>query len=472
MNFAKLTFCHIFLIINITLLSLSLHASIDIKKLDEKLKESIAFSRLPGLAVAIVNDKEVLFQSAYGVQIEADTSFFLGSTTKSFTALAIMILSEKGLLDIDSPIKKYLPDFQLNDKKNEGLITVRHLLNQTSGLSEIGLPFSTLGGQSLTEEMKLLQYCTIKNPPGTKFEYFNGNYRLLGLLIERISGMTYGDFLKQEIFSPLQMNSTFAGLENPPKLAPGHVAFLGYPLKRTQEYRKGALSSAFISSTISDLSKFLIFELQQAWAINSSQNPTKQILIPHNTEDESYAMGWLSVKEKPSKHFFVHGGTLENYQSFFYLSPQSNIAFVMLANQSSLLPNGFQQAQKIIVNAIEGKEQQPFKTNMPNLIFMVVLAIVVVLQLLSFLRLKNWIDRIRPKRKWKWISWICIDCALSLFMLFGFTPLLRLLSGEYIDFVIIYRLIPELWLLLILIGSLGVLRTLIKLSLLKFHAKL
>ncbi len=154
----------------------------DIKSLDELLQNTVTSYKIPGLAAAIVGDDGVVFASGYGeaspgVDVTTDTPFLLGSTTKAFTALAVMRLVQQGQVELDSPVKKYLPEFQLAETGVENDITIRHLLNHTSGLSGKGMPVSTLGEESLEKELLSLRRCVPDSPPGERYAYFNGNFQ-------------------------------------------------------------------------------------------------------------------------------------------------------------------------------------------------------------------------------------------------------------------------------------------------------
>ena len=117
----------------------------DPRVVDEFLQDAVASYRIPGLAVAIVSDEQVVFASGYGkaspgVGVTPTTPFLLGSTTKTFTALAVMRLVEQGKVELDSPVENYVPEFRLAVPGSEASITVRHLLNHTSGLSDRCMP--------------------------------------------------------------------------------------------------------------------------------------------------------------------------------------------------------------------------------------------------------------------------------------------------------------------------------------------
>jgi CubicO group peptidase (beta-lactamase class C family) len=239
----------------------------DVESVNDFLQHTVTSYKIPGLAAAIAGDEGVVFAKGYGeaysgVDVTPDTPFLLGSTTKTLTALAVMRSVEQGRFELDSPAKKYLPEFQLAVKGAEDDITVRHLINHTSGLSGTGMPGPTLGEASLKKELHSLRRCVPDSSPGERYAYYNGNYRLLGVMVERVSGVKYGELLTAEIFGPLSMNNTRAGPEGVEALAAGHGQLFGFPFRRKQIYRPGALPSGYIVSSASDLARFLVAEIK------------------------------------------------------------------------------------------------------------------------------------------------------------------------------------------------------------------
>lgn len=178
-------------------------------KVDVLLKEK-AFQG----AVLIAKDGEILFSKGYGFANEEHLSpntpktvFRLGSITKTLTAIAIMQLQEKELLNVQDPIKKFLPSYPLGDQ-----ITIHHLLSHSSGISSItDLPnIGEIQRQKLTLEQTLnyFQNAPLKFQPGTDCEYSDSGFILLGAIIESVTKMSYGDYIQNHIFQPIEMQSS------------------------------------------------------------------------------------------------------------------------------------------------------------------------------------------------------------------------------------------------------------------------
>ncbi|QVK19628.1 beta-lactamase family protein [Mycoplasmatota bacterium] len=186
---------------------------IEIQQLINDYKSEYALA--PGIAVAI-NKGGVVYKKSYGmsnienqVKINSKTNFYIASVSKTFTASAIMLLRDKGLVNINDSIREYFPDLQDYYKD----IKIINLINHTSGLRDyfkVFLDKDILNG--VTNE-KVYHYIKTNNMIefhiGTKFQYSNTGYVLLAMLVEKVSGVSFSQFLSHEIFKPLNMKSTF-----------------------------------------------------------------------------------------------------------------------------------------------------------------------------------------------------------------------------------------------------------------------
>lgn len=295
----------------------------------------------PGAVVVIIEGGEVVFEKLYGmadiekgVRITPDMSFRIGSLTKQFTAAAIMKLVENGQIKVNDPISKYLPGLI----KNDDVITVENLLTHTSGIGN----FENLEKTSMDAAGRDLNLSDILNffidqPPefevGTKYQYSNPGYILLGAIIEKVSGVSYAQFLRKEVLGPLKMDSTYFDHHKPESVI------------RVQGYHRedGGIINAFrfnadlpraaggLSSTAGDL---------QIWgeALWSgkvvSQQLLKQMTTPYALLDGSltqygYGLEVLKVKNKP---FIAHQGGIFGFQSFLATLPEQDIQIIILTN--------------------------------------------------------------------------------------------------------------------------------------------
>ena len=170
----------------------------------------------PGISVIVIKDRMVLYKKAYGLaDVEArvtnttNTNFRLASVTKQFTAMAILILMERGKLSLESHLADFFPDFPAYGRE----ITIRQLLNHTSGLPDYAALMPADQKEQLSDEdvLRILKQPTKGNfRPGSKFEYSNSGYVVLGLIAAKVSGKSFARFLEESIFQPLGMSSTVA----------------------------------------------------------------------------------------------------------------------------------------------------------------------------------------------------------------------------------------------------------------------
>jgi CubicO group peptidase (beta-lactamase class C family) len=222
-------------------------------------------AKIPGLSVSISTGDGNVIETAYGfanlehqVPVTPDSIFEIGSLTKTFTALAILILHEEGRLSLEDKVSKYFPDFARGDE-----ITLTNLLQHTSGIKEILTvePFCSYQAKDWqpAEVLKMLQSLPLDFNPGEKAQYSNSGCMLLGLVIEKTSGTSYGDFISERVIKPLGMAHTRLGSNS--ELVPKRVA--GYTLDastgtvRNAAYAGliGPYASGGMLSTPSDLVK-------------------------------------------------------------------------------------------------------------------------------------------------------------------------------------------------------------------------
>lgn len=179
------------------------------------------YSDGPGGAVMVIQDGEIVFQNGYGFAnvdteepITTETVFHLGSVGKQFTAMGVMILVERGDVNLDSPIIAYLPELNWAD---DG-VTVRSLLHHTSGIMGYDdsdeLYDALIDSADMPANSDLIRVLaengSMLTEPGETFNYSNAGYDILGAMIERVSGQTYADFMNDNVFAPLGMSNTFA----------------------------------------------------------------------------------------------------------------------------------------------------------------------------------------------------------------------------------------------------------------------
>jgi CubicO group peptidase (beta-lactamase class C family) len=234
---------------------------------DAYIRRQMKDARIPGLALGIVHDGHPVHLRGFGRADDSgraftpQTPFFIGSNSKSFTALAVMQLAEAGKVDLDAPVQRYIPWFRLADPGASALITVRHLLNQTSGLTERAGRAATLaaGMHPLEPAVRALATTGLARPPGAAFEYSNLNYTTLGLVVEAAAGEPFDAYLKTHIFEPLNMHHTYTAIQDARRdgLASGYRYWFGFPVAFDTPGHGGTVPAGGIISTAEDMSRYL-----------------------------------------------------------------------------------------------------------------------------------------------------------------------------------------------------------------------
>jgi CubicO group peptidase (beta-lactamase class C family) len=302
-------------------------------------------ARVPGLALAIVEGQRVLHVRGYGVAdsggrpVTAETPFRIASLTKSFTALAAMQLVELGRLDLDSPVRRYLPWFRVADPDASAHMTVRHLLDQTSGIStQSGNETLWLQGTA-QEKARALGAVRLTAPVGALHQYSNVNYIVAGLVVEAASGRSWEVYLQEHVFVPLQMGRSFAspGEARRQGAATGHTFWFGFPVEADRPL-PNAYGSDGLYASAEDLAHFLIAHL------NGGRYADTSVLSPQGTTAlwqrpsaaagsgaTFYGLGW-EVSAADTGITASHGGDDGRFHATMKLFPASGRGLALLAN--------------------------------------------------------------------------------------------------------------------------------------------
>ena len=177
------------------------------QRVDELVRATMMHQHLPGLSIAIAWRGHVLYARGYGdrdfakkIAADADTVYNIASNSKQFTAASIMLLQQEGKLDLDDKVNRYLPEFA-----HGAQITLRELLTHTSGIPDY-VDLDHLPHQATARQFAdLVRATPLDFPPGSRFEYSNTNYMILGMIIEQVSGISYSSFMSRHFFEPLMM---------------------------------------------------------------------------------------------------------------------------------------------------------------------------------------------------------------------------------------------------------------------------
>ena len=344
--------------------------------MDRVIRDGMERSGVPGFAVAVVSGNEVVHARGFGDAGEdraatTETPFLLGSTSKSFTALAAMQLVDAGRLDLDAPAREYVPEFQLADQRAADRITVRQVLQQTTGLpATAGGPIvrSAADGTAL-EALRELHGATLATPPGAAFEYANANYILAGLIIERASGEPYPQYIQRHIFTPLGMRHSYIDLDAAKRdgLATGHRYWFGLSTTHGPTFRAGIQSAGYLMSSAQDMGRYLAMYLNHGVTADGdrivSQRGLETMLAPgrpgkmgawSDHADARYAMGWY-VGGPWSEAAQLHPGRAPDSSAMIVMFPRRALAVVTLTNAANdlTLPGYPASVDRVERNAVD-----------------------------------------------------------------------------------------------------------------------
>lgn len=296
----------------------------------------------PGAIVAVVRDGEIVYEEAFGmanlthgVPYRLDTPTNIGSTSKQFTAFAVGLLAERGLLDLDDDVREYVPE--LPDLGET--VTLRHLLTHTSGYREF-LNTLVLSGRQLDEGDAVdrdeiigvvQRQPRLQNPPGAEWNYNNTGYALLATVVERVTGEPFPEWMAANVFVPLGMDHTLVRA-SPTQIVPNSAQ--GY-VNGPDGWREaadigGAMGAGGIYTTVGDLGRWMSHLMApKTHAEVVHQMTTRYVLADGDTTD--YGLG-LFVDEMDGQPRVQHGGADAAHRSAFGFFPRLGAGVIVLTN--------------------------------------------------------------------------------------------------------------------------------------------
>lgn len=318
-----------------------------LKSIDSFITAQMAKQKIPGLAVGIYNRGQILLTKGYGqanveldVAVKPETIFQTGSVGKQFVSAAIMMLVEEGKISLDDGLTKYFPDAPATWKP----ILIKNLLSHTSGLSEYESedrtgpkgPFYMRLDFTEDELVTKIEALPIESAPGKKWDYRNTNYFLLGVLIHKITGKPYYEFLDERIFKPLGMAST--RLINERDIVPNRAA--GYELENGQLKNQEWVSPTFNStadgtlySNVLDLAKWdaALYGTELLKQSSLGRIWTVYRLNDGKPNPAGYGFGWMIGKQNDHERI-EHGGAWQGFTCRISRYPDDSLTVVVFAN--------------------------------------------------------------------------------------------------------------------------------------------
>ena len=334
------------------------------EKFTEFVFEKMAETKLPGLSVAAVRGEEIVWERAFGFRDLAlglpatpRTLYGIGSVTKSFTALAIMQLAEKGMLSLDDPVEKYVP---LKVRPRGEPIVIRHLLSHTSGIPALAYAEAVIrevtgAGENwlpIASYSDLLSFMAEAEDwavarPGERWFYLNEGYVLLGAIVERCSGLPYEEYVKRNMLEPLGMSrSSFRKeeVEKDPDVATPYVITRDGE-RKPSTYPYGAISSdGGLISSVLDLARYIAMYL--GWgeldgvrlisreSVEAMETPRVAVPWQGPFGEEGYGYGLQILPNFLGRKLIGHGGSVLVSTAYIGFIPEEGVGIALLANGS------------------------------------------------------------------------------------------------------------------------------------------
>ena len=288
------------------------------ESIDAYLDDNFPESGIPGMAVAVVDSEGVRYERVLGDVRSADDTFIIGSLSKSMTSVAVQQLVDACRVDLDAPAALYAPELGVPKS-----VTVRSLLNQTSGFGYYESLARARSGE-----------CS------GRFSYANANYDLLGRIVENVSGMSCGEYLRAYVFGPLGMRD--ASIDGEAACAPaatGHRNWFGLNVADGFAHERGddawgGPSSGYVRASISDMASYLRMYLNSGAGVVTPAGIHRMVYdrVPDPDGDSFYGMGWTTFRWDDGETVMSHDGDVENYVARMCIVPGRDLGIVLLCD--------------------------------------------------------------------------------------------------------------------------------------------
>lgn len=308
-------------------------ANVDDSELENYIMEEMSAANIVGMGISIVSAEKELYCAAFGAAQEPESDYVLGSLSKSFTAAAIMQMSEEGELSLEDTVSDYLTGYRAVSD-----VTIEELLHQTSGIAA-------------EERMSDLQ---AKGTRG-EFQYANANYNLLGEIVEAVSGLSFEEYVSDNILDPLGMTSTYSlrtGADLSEELLTGYQNYFGFPFASRYEYDKEddwiQVPSGYMISDAKDMGRYLQMYLNKGEEVLSEEGVNAMLYQGVDTSVDKtvsddffdgnarYGMGWME-KQVDGQSILYHTGKTENFTTMMVLLPEQDLGIVLLFNSMDFM---------------------------------------------------------------------------------------------------------------------------------------
>ncbi|MCL6588801.1 MAG: cyclic peptide export ABC transporter [Firmicutes bacterium] len=342
--------------------------SFEAQKIERFVQRQMRSGKIPGLALAIVNNG-VVYQKCFGyanleskLPVTSTTFFETGANSEAFTALGILLLREQGLLKLNDPVQKYLPWFYMKYRGRKAAITIGQLLRQTSGI-----PFAAIekapvseAESALADTVKTIVGQELKHQPGERFLDSPVNYVILGLIIQQVSGESFERFIKINVLQPLGLNNTFLFREEAVQygiIATGYKTGFMRPVKYDAPRYRGNAPALYYITNAGDLCKWLMIQLGGGGESQFNRSLINETLAPDysvrtGVDGLFSGMGWSIIQANGKT--VSQGGFTPTFSSFIILKPEQKTGVAVLANRGNIGSGDIQYICQGIIDLLQG----------------------------------------------------------------------------------------------------------------------
>lgn len=324
-----------------TVYNSSAHSLLDkAQQIDEEIAQNMNRFNIPGMAFILADENGIIYAKGYGLtelngtdKVTETTNFNIGSISKVFTSLAIMQLRDQQLIKLDDPVKQHLPWLTTKDASHSDQITIFHLLNHTSGLPGRLNAHDIEGSDiNLIEDQLKQKLHNIKlvASPGEQYEYSNINFDLLQFIIEKVTGLSFPDYMYHHVFQPLEMTrTTFSTHHTMSNIAIGHRYLWGNIHSFDESLAYASLGSAGLSTNAEDLGKYISFLLKTPHedSVVLQSSSLKEMHQATVFDSIGHGYGWDITSNTIEKT-----GGLPGFTANLIIFPGRSYGFALLSN--------------------------------------------------------------------------------------------------------------------------------------------
>ena len=330
---------------------------------------------VPGMNVAVCEEDDVrvvsfgVTSAAHPLEVTHDTLFQIGSITKPFTATALMILSEQGKVDLEAPVRRYIPGFAVQDERAAAQATVQDLLTHTAGWVGDFFDDTGMGDDAIARYVERMAGLAQISPPGAHFSYNNSAFCLAGHVIEQASGLPYTEAIRTLIFEPLGMKMSFFHPQDAMvhRFAVGHTVTPDGPVVATPwPVPRASGPAGGIVTTAADLLRFARLHLNGGFNDDGERIVSEagiyamqERLVPVSEDDDgAIGLSWF-LSTVDGIDFVEHGGGTNGQISLLKLVPEQNMALVLLTNANMGGPLNNAVAEYFVTEYLGLKHAKP-----------------------------------------------------------------------------------------------------------------